>query len=488
VDFFGLQDKARRASLALLAAFATAMLVFGWIVAKATLLVATLVGYGYKSINPEPIQIIMVSLVWGFVLYRCFTRYRDINHGGEILASQFGAEKIMDRDAQGEERILMNVVHEMAIAASLPPLPCYVLRDEPDINAFVLGRYDNPALVVTQGTINQLDREELSGVMAHEYAHISNQDLKLNMRMLVALGGLNAIDEIGLAMIMHSKDSTVGRTRGRFSATGSRHPGGDAILFVAGCLVRLLGSTLVLFGDIIKAAFSRKRELLADAKAVQFTRESWGLASVLDKVSGDPKRPALKSEFAGELEHLCLSGPWRHALFSSWLATHPDPHERVALIEPHFSAKLRGIQRRKKTEASSNGAGSSGGSVSVVPINIAQDYVAPTIGELGNELAIVLSMMVVVAGYNRETSTKNFKKIMKCYTDKEFPLRIASEPGFKAEFESALNKLLQQSPYQRQALIDHLAEMMDHDDVRTPEEEKMFNYIASRLNPPAQTG
>jgi len=482
VNFFGLQDVARRNSLILLGAFTAAMLVFGWIISKVTLLVAKFIGLFYSGVNPTLMQFIVVGALWGFVLYRCYVRYKDVNKGGGVLAEYFGAARLRQRDATGSEKDLVNIIDEMAIAAGQKPLPCYIMRNEPDINAFVLGKQKFPAVVVTQGLIDHLDREEMSAVIAHEYAHIANHDLKLNMRMLIALGGLNAIDEIGIAMI-DSSDDVIRRPREE-SWFGHNEPfGGELFVMAMGVLVRILGCILVFFGNLIKAGFSRKRELLADAKAVQFTRETWGLASVLDKVSDDPLKPALRSHFAGELEHLCLSGPWKANLFTGLLSSHPSPAERIRLVEPHFDVKKRSREHRENAATEST---QKAGGRNVVPTAMPQDYVAPAIQDFGNELAIVLSMMVGTAGYNAEKSNANFQKIMQCYTADQYAMRNSDEPGIQEEFEKALVKLQQQSPFQRQALIDHITEIMQYDGISTPEEKAMLDHIAIKLNPPTK--
>ncbi len=478
MNFFGLQDTARRNSLILLGVFSAAMLVFGWFISKLALVFAKLLSFGYPSIEPQWVQISIVSLTWGYILYKCYERHRDINYGGGVLAEVFGAEQLDDSTATGKERELTHIVAEMAVASSENPLPCFVLRNEPGINAFVLGKQDNPALVVTQGVINELDRDETSAVVAHEYAHIANQDLKLNMRMLVALGGLNAINELGESLLDGASDNTH-RESSALSMLGDNHSGGFIIAFVAGIFLCFLGFILVLFGDIIKAGFSRKRELLADAKAVQYTRDTWGLASVLDTSSNDPKKPSLDSVYAGELEHLCIKGPWKHKLFSGWLANHPAPDARISLIEPHFLVKKRSRARRdSEEETGKNNSKRSQGSMSVGAAGMALP-----VETFEKELSVVLSVMVGMAGYNDEKTRVNFNNAMRCYTHNEYPLLLKSEKGTRQKLDQALDQLQNQSPAQKQALVDHLQELMLHDGISAPEEESLLAYISERLVP-----
>jgi len=436
-------------------------------------------GYVYPGVDAGLMQIMVVGGLWGYILYKCYLRRRDINLGGGVLAETFGAVKLTDDSTDKKERELQRIISEMAIASSLKEVPCYVLRNESGINAFVLGKQEFAAMVVTQGAINNLDRDEMSAVVAHEYAHIANKDLKLNMRMLVALGGLNAIDELGVEFIDGSTDTDLSDSN-RFdphAEAGAAFAG-----FFVGCFLRIVGCTLVFFGNIIKSAFSRKREFLADAKAVQYTRNTWGLASVLDKASDDPTKPALNSVYAGELEHLCLKGPWEGSLFTGWLSNHPAPESRIALIEPHFDVKKRSRERNSDEAKAAN---NSTNSRTTVPMNPAMDFAALPIQDFGSELALVLSIMLSTSGYNLDKTQANFKQILKAYTTKDLPLRLPDEPGINEEFEKALDSLLQQSALQRQAFIEHIAEIMEHDGICTPEEQRMFDHIAIRLNPPA---
>ena len=478
MNFFGLQDVAERDSLILLGVFTVAMAVFGWVVNKVTLFFTFIVSLMYPSLGLGHLQVVMVGLMWSYILFKCYTRHRDINYGGGSLAESFGAKRIKTNELTGRERELLNVVEEMSIASSLNVPPLYVLRNEPGINAFVLGKQDQPAMVVTQGVIDHLQRDEMSAVVAHEFAHIANNDLKLNMRMLVVLGGLNSIRDLGSYSIGDNIDSRMDIKQVPHEVNPSIIKNlflSPAFAMFFSAIFWLLGVTLVFFGNVMKAWFSRKRELLADAKAVQYTRNTWGLASVLDKVSDDPTRPALRSKYSGELEHLCLSGPWENCLF---LVNHPAPESRIALLEPHYEVRKRSREYREEAEKSAQIPSAENSSMSV---GSAID--AKPVQQFENEIALVLSIMITTSGYNDVNSQSSFRNAMRCYTSNDVPMRSKLEPGIAEEFDQALISLQDQSPAQKNAFLEHLKEIMQHDGIHTPEEKNMLDLISIRLNP-----
>ena len=474
MNFFGLQDTARRDSLILLGVFTTAMIVFGWIISKVTLMFSILYGYLFQEFNPVYIQVLFVGLLWSYVLYKCYIRHREINYGGNSLAMTFGAERLRRKGSTKNERELMNVVEEMSIASSEKLLPLYVFRNEPGINALVLGKQKQPALIVTQGLIDKLGREEISAVVAHEYAHISHRDLKLNMRMLVALAGLNAISELGSSLV----DTKIQKKNDDVSVALNSPIPPHPILIFSVLVFWAIGCTLTFFGEILKSWFSRKRELLADAKAVQFTRSTWGLATVLDIASTNTTGPSLNSIYTRELDHLCFNGPSEHSFYTGWFPNHPAPESRIALIEPHYAVRKRSREYRKDAKENSQN--------STVSMSVGAASNTQPIQEYEKELAIVLSIMIATSGYNDETSQSNFNNAMRCYTGKDVKLRSSNDPGFTEEFEQALRKLQTQSPAQKQAFLDHLKEIMEHDGINTPEEKAMLDSISIRLNPPSK--
>lgn len=289
-----------------------------------------ILGQGGTFEHPSKPAIAMIALIWLTMIAGSVFRLMDVRAGGAVLARRFGAVHASDRSRHDKERQLLNVVAEVSIASTTAQPDVYVLRHESSINAFVLGNSrTRPVIVLTDGALEAFDREQLQGVVAHEFAHITNGDLIVNMRLLVTMGGLMAIDEVGRLLM----------ARG---ATESVHPG-----TLVGGLLRALGTVGVVSGKLISSAFSRQREYLADATAVQFTRNPFALAEALDVVRAHSEEPALHGVHAGELAHVCFqSGKavrwmkkqrWLRRLFSS----HPAIDRRIKAIEPHFEIKKR---------------------------------------------------------------------------------------------------------------------------------------------------
>jgi len=231
-------------------------------------------------------------------------------------------------------------------------------------------------------------------------------------------------------------------------------------------------------------------EYLADAQAVQFSRNTWALASVLDKVSDKPDKPALYSRYTGQLEQLCFQGPWEDSVFGRWLASHPEPESRIKLIEPHFRVKARKQSERQSagssetTTTASAGNGTAGRTIVPIPA-VAPAAAFQSIHSLSTELSVVLSLLVASSGHKKETLETNYTQILKCYTSEPIPMRAADEPGISEEFEQALDGLLNQPAAQRQALLDHITEIVEQDGISMPEEKQMLAHINARLNPPA---
>lgn len=300
-------------------------------------------------LHPSAPSMVMIALLWGVSMAGMAFRRMDVKGGGAVLARRFGAVQASTRDRHFDQKRLCNVVAEMTIAAGLPPTQVFVLPHDSHINAFVLGTApDNCAIVVTQGALDAFDRAELQAVIAHELAHIRNGDLPLNMRLLVVLAGLLAIDEVGAMLI-------------RGGTFFDERQGADrtaAPAMIVGLLFRIPGFVGSMCASVLRAAVSRQREFLADATAVEITRQSLPLASALDRIRADQERHALASPYSRELQHLCFHNGSR----LSWLrlprlrhlfATHPSIARRITAIEPHFKVKQR--KRRRQREADRDG-------------------------------------------------------------------------------------------------------------------------------------
>ena len=224
------------------------------------------------------------------------------------------------------DRRLLNVVEEMAIASGVPVPRVYVMDDQGSINAFAAGHSINDAVItVTRGTLTRLTRDELQGVIGHEFSHVLNGDMRLNMRLIGVLFGLTMVAMAGRFLL-----EVAGRGRG-----GSNRGGGIAVVALAGVTLWVLGYIGVFFGRLIKAAVSRQREFLADASAVQFTRNPDGIGGALRKIGGLGAAEGLGTRIdhpqAEALSHLFL-GATRPAFVSGLFATHPPIDERVRRI------------------------------------------------------------------------------------------------------------------------------------------------------------
>ncbi len=249
--------------------------------------------------------------------------------GGGVVARSLGGSRVQADTVDPLQRRLVNVVAEMAIASGVPVPAVYVLEQEEGINAFAAGHTSaNAAIAVTRGALQNLSRSELQGVIGHEFSHILNGDMRLNIRLMGMLFGLLVI-------------AVAGRTVSWYAPrrVGNRRAGGAGLIVVAGIAVMALGYVGVFFGRLIQAAVSRQREFLADASSVQFTREATGLRNALVKI-GSVQGSRIRHPDAEEVAHM-LFAPG----MTRWFATHPPLVERIRALDPAFdpagSANLR---------------------------------------------------------------------------------------------------------------------------------------------------
>ncbi len=355
MNFFDRQTEKHRQSFALLVCFLLTMAAMGVVIQAIVVGLSILLGEQSSFLHPSAPALTLIGLVWLTVVAGGFFRYLDVRGGGAVLARRFGAVHASDRARFNKEQRLLNVVAEMAIASSTPQPDVFVLRNESSINAFVLGAEDaRHVVVVTQGALDAFERPELQAVIAHEFGHIKNGDLPINMRLLIALGGLMAIDEVGRLLI---GDTAISR-----EDPISFHPG-----VIVGYMLRAIGSIGVFSGQLIRSAFSRQREYLADATAAQFTRNPVALACALDIIRQREDEPALHSLHAQELAHMCFQSGSAAAWYQRLTSSHPQVQSRIDAIEPHFAVKRRKFERSSEqavdTAVSGQGVGIVGGLV-----------------------------------------------------------------------------------------------------------------------------
>lgn len=243
--------------------------------------------------------------------------------GGDAVARMMGGRPVDRLTQEPAERRAVNVLEEMALAAAIPVPRLYVMDGEPGINAFAAGRSAEQAVVaVTRGALDQLSRDELQGVFAHELSHVLNADMRLNLRLMAVIGGLTALALVG-RLLLSSTNSSRGWTGQR------RRSGGGAILGI-GLALLVAGAIGALFARLIRLAVSRQREFLADASAVQFTRNPGGLAGALSRIAAGGS--ALRSPHAPEAAHLFFANGVS-GFFAGFLATHPPLEERIRRLQ-----------------------------------------------------------------------------------------------------------------------------------------------------------
>jgi len=258
-------------------------------------------------------------------------KWHEFSAGGSAVAESVGGRRIDPHTNDLAELRLLNVVEEMALASGVPMPAVYVLDDEPAINAFAAGLTTADAVVaVTRGTLEKLTRDELQGVVGHEFSHILNGDMRLNMRLTALVFGILVIGLAGRGILWSLRGA-------RFSSSrDGKNSGG--ILFAIGAVglgLMVIGYVGYFFGRLIQAAVSRQREFLADASAVQFTRNPLGLGGALKKIGGLALGSSLQSSKSAAIGHFFFAQSFRSEFGGLW-ATHPPLEERIRAIEPAF--------------------------------------------------------------------------------------------------------------------------------------------------------
>ena len=274
-----------------------------------------------------------LGLIGGGSLFKII----ELAQGGGAVASSLGGAPVDPHTRDPDLRKLLNVVEEMAIASGVPKPEVYVMTEEKGINAFAAGtRPDNAVIGVTDGCVRHLSRDELQGVIAHEFSHILNGDMRLNFRLMGMIFGILCIMVIGRILL----DVFLRGGSGRSSSSGKKDNSIPLILIAVALLV--IGWLGSVFGRLIQAAVSRQREFLADASAVQFTRNPAGLAGALKKIGGFAYGSKLESPQAAAASHMYFS----NGLGESWLgftATHPKLEDRIRLLDPSWDGKFETV-------------------------------------------------------------------------------------------------------------------------------------------------
>lgn len=331
MDFFGEQDAARKRTRRL-------VLLYGLAVVLMCGAVAAVTGIAFGASNGgEPMAVLVpsgiASILTGLIIAGGSAyRIAQFRGGGSSVALALGGKRIAPDSTDPYERRVLNVVEEMAIASGVPVPPVYMLHQETAINAFAAGYTTGDAVIgVTHGCVVGLTRDELQGVMAHEFSHILNGDMRLNIRMIGLINGIVLLSLMGHIVMRSALYAP--RSRGKNDST--------LPLLVIGVVLLLIGSLGSVMGRFIQAAVSRQREFLADAAAVQFTRNPDGIANALRRIGGATGRGRLKNAHAEEANHMLFGeGIRTSSLFESALASHPPLPKRIRAINPGWDGTM----------------------------------------------------------------------------------------------------------------------------------------------------
>jgi Zn-dependent protease with chaperone function/uncharacterized tellurite resistance protein B-like protein len=343
MDFFERQEKAQRNTKLLVVYFVTGVALMILVIYLVAVVIFNAAGlrsqgrhynsYGYNTPieasrvtlwNPQLFCGVAIGTLAVIVIGSIF-KTSELAQGGSAVSSMMGGRLINPNTTDLDERKLLNVVEEMALASGVPVPQVYVMDNEQGINAFAAGHTTSDATItVTHGCMKILTRDELQGVIAHEFSHILNGDMRLNLRLLGIIFGVLCLAVVGRVLLqVRSSDSR------------DRNP-----LPLFGLVLLLLGYVGVFFGRLIQAAVSRQREFLADASAVQFTRNPPGITSALKKIGGLGEGGSrISAAHAEEISHMFFGNGLNDPLFNL-LATHPPLTERIRAIDPNFDGNF----------------------------------------------------------------------------------------------------------------------------------------------------
>ena len=506
MNFFEHQDRARKQTRMLVVAFILAvaaiviamnlvmMLAFGraeglehgWFSAEFWL------GNGEIVLWTSVITLLLIVLASAY-------RSAQLRGGGGQVARELGGVEVTGESDDPLRRRLHNVVEEMAIASGVPVPQVFVLENEPGINAFAAGWSPaDAAVAVTRGTLESLDRDELQGVIAHEFSHVFNGDMRLNIRLMGVLFGILVLAVVGRRMLV-----SMHFTRGR-----NRNAGAIALVALA---VVVIGYVGLFFGRWIQAAVSRQREYLADASAVQFTRSPDGIAGALKKIGARASGSRLKAN-SDEVGHMLFAMGLSGRLFS----THPPLEARIRKIDPSFQpAELAELarkmekhqqslkaQREQEQAAQKAAAADLPGGLSLDPAEIIHRIGEPGVGQAVLAAALIESIPAPLARaahsdewvpelllyllLGRDVDTREKQLLMVAESlGAESESQVRNLIGIEPEILPTLRlPLLEMAfPALRRHPEDELVQLMRlvEDLIEADGETEMFEYVFARL-------
>lgn len=381
MDFFEAQDRAKQATWKLLGLYLAAVIL---IILSVYVVALFALGYAGAPGMREPWQPGLFFAVTTFTIILIVSgtlfRISQLRKGGSAVAEMLGGRKLEVSSRDPNERQLINIVEEMSIASGLPMPEIYVLDNEENINAFAAGfGTDDAAVGVTKGALEQLNRDELQGVIAHEFSHIFNGDMRLNIRLIGILNGILLIHITGMLLMRSTFFMGGGRRSSRNSNDGGKS---TIVILLLGIALILIGYIGMMFGRMIQAAVSRQREYLADAAAVQYTRNPDGIAGALEKIGRMKKGAEIKDGHAMEFSHMFFANSF-HTALDKLFATHPPLDKRIQAIQPGYEPKqVKRKDRQTKDRVEQQTTGSTGGPISeTLPI---QEILLGAIGTMDN--------------------------------------------------------------------------------------------------------
>jgi Zn-dependent protease with chaperone function len=337
MDFFQRQDQARKKTKWLFVYFGVAVILI-------ITMMYFVVWFGYYFASAYRPNVIQIPSLWNLNVFLGATlgtlavvsigsayKINQLADGGSAVAQLLGGHLLQSKTTDLDERKLLNVVEEMSIASGMPMPQVYVLNNEDYINAFSAGHTTSDAAIgVTRGCITRLSRDELQGVVGHEFSHILNGDMRLNLRLIGILFGILCLATIGRILL---------------NARGEK----ATMPMFFGLLLLLIGSVGVFFGRLIQAAVCRQREFLADASSVQFTRNPEGLSGALQKVGGYGSR--MWSPNAPHMSHLFFGDALTESAFGA-MTSHPPIPDRIHAIDPAWDGKFKSLVDDKSGKTS----------------------------------------------------------------------------------------------------------------------------------------
>ena len=337
MDFFGRQDIARKNSKILIFYYAIAVLAISSLIGLTVLFIRSWLLESEKIPHLEvdffDLEVFLKGAGPVLILILLASFFKSLalsKGGGSMVAKSLGGREVDRSTNNHKERVLVNVVEEMSIASGVPVPSIFILDQEDDINAFAAGYTPSDAAIgVTSGCLNILNRDELQGVIAHEFSHILNGDMRLNIRMISVLFGILVLTLIGYFTLRLLPSGSSSR-----SSSKEGGGGGLIIIIIIALAMMIFGFIGQIMAKFIKAAVSRQREFLADASAVQFTRNPAGISGALKKIGGGGGS-TINHHRAEEASHMFFGSCFKKK-FINVFATHPPLEDRIRAIDGTF--------------------------------------------------------------------------------------------------------------------------------------------------------